>query len=101
MAKIMIWRLVELKYVQEKFLPVRARHRNYLAGLAREGKLGFAGRLADDTGSVFLYGAETEDELQNLMDKDPYVIENVITDRTIREFVPGVAFNLPPQDHYE
>jgi hypothetical protein len=35
------------------------------------------------------------------MDNDPYVIENVITDRVIRAFVPGVAFNLLPQDHYD
>jgi uncharacterized protein len=96
-----LYRLVELAYIRDAFLPVRPRHRNYLAGLAREGKLLFAGRLADDSGSVFLYAAETEEELQALMDHDPYMVEGVVADRTVREFVPGVAFGLAPEDHYE
>ncbi|MFJ4467762.1 YciI family protein [Streptomyces sp. NPDC089424] len=96
-----MWFLVELEYLPERFLPVRARHRNYLADLAREGKLGFAGRLEDDSGSVFLYGPGTEQELRTLMDNDPYILEHVVARRTVRPFVPGVAFGLPPAGHYE
>jgi uncharacterized protein len=97
----MMWYLVELEYIPGAFVAVRARHRTYLAGLARDGKLGFAGRFGDDSGSVFLYGPGTEQELQEWMDNDPYVLEGVIARRTVRPFVPGVAFGLPPADHYE
>jgi uncharacterized protein YciI len=96
-----MWYLVELEYVPDKFASVRARHRNYLAGLARLGKLGFAGRFDDDSGSVFLYGPGTEQELQTLMNNDPYILEGVVARRTVRPFVPGVAFGLPPEDRYE
>lgn len=97
----MKWCLVELTYVPGKVGPVRARHRNYLADLARQGKIGLAGRFEDDSGSVFLYGAQTREELAELMDNDPYMREGVIAERTVRAFVPGVAYGLPPEDHYE
>ncbi|MER6923682.1 YciI family protein [Streptomyces spiralis] len=92
---------MELEYIPDKFAPVRPDHRNYLVGLTREGKLGFAGRFDDDSGGVFLYGPGTEQELQTLMDNDPYILEGVVARRTVRPFVPGVAFGLLPEDHYE
>ena len=27
--------------------------------------------------------------------------EGVVADRTVRAFVSGVAYSLPPEDHYE
>ena len=95
----MKWCLVELTYVPGRVGPVRARHRNYLADLARQGRLGLAGRSDDDSGSVFLYGAETQEEPRELMDNDPYIREGVVADRTVRAFVPGVAYAFTPEDH--
>jgi len=96
----MAWYLVELRYMRDRVDAVRPRHRNYLAGLAREGRLSFAGRLADDSGGVFLYQAADEAELAGLMDNDPYWPEGVVAERSVREFVPGVAFEIPPLDSY-
>ncbi|MGW5360321.1 YciI family protein [Actinopolymorpha pittospori] len=73
----------------------------YLADLARQGKIGLAGRFEDDSGSVFLYGAQTREELAELMDNDPYMREGVIAERTVGAFVPGVTYGLPPEDHYD
>ncbi|SFP77720.1 hypothetical protein SAMN05421810_103382 [Amycolatopsis arida] len=84
----MAWFIVEFRYVPESFAEVRPRHREYLRGLAERGAVGVAGPLADGTGGVALFQAEDRAELQRIIDADPYHVEGVITDRTVREFTP-------------
>ena len=91
----MAWYLVEIRYVQEKLEEVRPRHREFLAQLVSEGILAIAGPLADNTGGVMLYQAADRDSLQSLLDRDPYAVEGVIAERTIREYKPVLGSWLP------
>ncbi|NIJ14946.1 hypothetical protein FHU38_005354 [Saccharomonospora amisosensis] len=91
----MAWFVVEIRYVQDKFGPVRPRHREYLASLAEQGKVLVAGPLQDDTGGLTLYEAADRQELQRLIDADPYHIEGAIAERTVREFKPVLGSWVP------
>jgi uncharacterized protein YciI len=87
--------LVEIRYVQEKLAEVRPRHREFLAGLAELGTVAVAGPLADGTGGVVLYQADNREQLQDIIDADPYHLEGVVAERTVREFTPVLGAWLP------
>lgn len=94
--------LVELSYLPgQDHRRVRAHHRNHVADLVRQGTVSFAGRFEDESGSVFLYRADTEERLHDVLNQDPYLVEKVAAVSSVREFVPGVAFGLGPREHYE
>jgi uncharacterized protein YciI len=92
----MAWYLVEIRYVQEKLADVRPRHREYLSGHAAEGRVAVAGPLGDGTGGLTLWQAEDEAALTELIDSDPYFLEGVIAERTVREFKPVLGAWVPP-----
>jgi uncharacterized protein YciI len=91
----MAWFLVENRYIQEKYGEVRPRHREFLARLANEGTVAVAGPLADGTGGVMLYQADDEAALYEIINQDPYYLENAVTDRTVRGFKPTLGAWLP------
>ena len=91
----MAWYLVEIRYVQEKLAEVRPRHREFLNRLVAAGTVAIAGPFADNTGGVVLYQAADAESLQELLDQDPYAIEGVIAERTVREFNPVLGAWLP------
>lgn len=91
----MAWYVVEIRYVLDRFAAVRPRHREYLASLAEQGKVVVAGPLQDDTGGLVLYEAADSAELQRLIDADPYHLEGVIAERTVREFRPVLGSWVP------
>lgn len=93
----MAWYLVEIRYVQEKFREVRPAHRDYLLELAEQGKVAVAGPLADSSGGVVIYQAEDTDELNKLLDNDPYHLEGAIAERSVREYVPVLGSWVPGQ----
>ncbi|RJQ84400.1 YciI family protein [Amycolatopsis panacis] len=94
----MAWYLVEIRYVPEKLADVRPRHRAYLNEHAAQGRVAVAGPLGDDTGGLGLWQAENEAELQTLIDNDPYYLEGVVAERSVREFRPVLGSWLPGQD---
>jgi uncharacterized protein len=57
---------------KDKIADVRPAHREYLAKLHSEGKLYAAGPFTDDSGSLIVYEAETEQEVRELIEADPF-----------------------------
>ncbi|WP_020663922.1 YciI family protein [Amycolatopsis benzoatilytica] len=94
----MAWYLVEIRYVQEKVADVRPRHRDFLKEHAEAGRVAVAGPLADNTGGLMLWQAEDETELGKLIDTDPYALEGVVAQRTVREFKPVLGDWVPAQN---
>ncbi|QWF80787.1 YciI family protein [Amycolatopsis sp. CA-230715] len=91
----MAWFLVEIRYVQEKLDAVRPKHREFLGKLAAEGVVAVAGPLGDNTGGITLYQAEDEAALREIIDTDPYFLEGVVAERSIREFKPLIGAWVP------
>ncbi|WP_033290023.1 YciI family protein [Amycolatopsis jejuensis] len=87
----MAWYLVEIRYVQEKLADVRPRHRAYISDHAAQGNVAVAGPLADDTGGLVLWQADDEAALTKLIDNDPYYLEGVVAERSVREFRPTLG----------
>lgn len=80
--------VVELVYGEDRdhLLAVRPEHREYARGLAEKGLLLAAGPFAGDRGSMLIYEVADADELQRLLQDDPYTKAGVIADTTIREW---------------
>jgi uncharacterized protein YciI len=76
---------------------VRPAHRAYIEGLVRDGKVGAAGRFADESGGLFLFRAGDGQEPAKLADDDPYHVEGAAERRTVREFDPVIAFGGGPE----
>lgn len=70
----------------EKRQAVRPSHRDYLRGLAADGKLLHAGPWADDSGSLIVYEAESLEEAQAMLAADPFTTEGIVVDSVIREW---------------
>lgn len=62
--------------------------------LAVEGKVALAGRFADGSGGLFPYRADSERELAELVDNDPYIAEGAVAHRTLRPFEPVIAIGI-------
>lgn len=64
----------------------RPRHREFLRGLAATGDLIAAGPFDDDepAGALLLVDSETPQDALQLLDPDPLLLEQVITERTAR-----------------
>ncbi|GLY67349.1 YciI family protein [Amycolatopsis taiwanensis] len=91
----MAWFVVEIRYVPDKFQAVRPAHREFLARLAEAGTLALAGPVGQDEGGIMIVQAEHEEALRKIVDNDPYHVEGVIAERTIREFKPVLGAWLP------
>jgi uncharacterized protein len=57
---------------KDKISEVRPVHREYLGKLHAEGKLHTAGPFTDDSGSLIVYEVETEQEVKELIENDPF-----------------------------
>jgi uncharacterized protein len=57
---------------KDKISDIRPAHREYLAKLHSEGKLHTAGPFTDDSGSLIVYEADTEQEVRDLIEADPF-----------------------------
>ncbi|MGW1682426.1 YciI family protein [Saccharopolyspora sp. NPDC002376] len=71
---------------EEHRLQVRPAHREYSRGLAERGVLLAGGPFADGKGAQLVYEAADVDELQAILDADPYTEAGVIAKTTIREW---------------
>ncbi|AOS66010.1 YciI family protein [Actinoalloteichus hymeniacidonis] len=72
-------------------LAVRPAHRDYLTGLAEKGILLSAGPWADDTGALLVYDVADEDELEQVLNDDPYWPAEVVDEVVIREWTPLIG----------
>lgn len=80
--------VVELVYGPDtdRRLEVRPAHREYSRKLAEEGALLAGGPYADEKGAMIVYAAADRDELQRILDADPYAEAGVIAETTVREW---------------
>ncbi|MDO5662032.1 MAG: YciI family protein [Brachybacterium sp.] len=63
----------------------RPRHREYLRGLHERGALHLSGPLADGpAGALLVMEAGDPEQVAELLDEDPFALEGLITERSIR-----------------
>lgn len=81
---------------RDKRLAVRPAHREYLGQLTERGVLRISGPWADETGALLIYAVADREELQAVLDADPYTPAGVVASTTIREWVPvsGAGLSL-------
>ncbi len=71
---------------KDKIQEVRPTHRKYLQSLVDSGKLHESGPFTDDSGALIIYSAESEADARELLANDPFTINGVITDATVKEW---------------
>jgi uncharacterized protein YciI len=69
-------------------LALRPAHRERLAGLAADGQLLAAGPWSDDTGALLVFVVDSRDELDAIMNADPYYSAPGVTVTSIQEWNP-------------
>ncbi len=79
---------VELVYIEdrERRLEARPAHREYSRELAGRGVLLAGGPFSDERAALLIYEAADADELQRILDADPYVQAGVVAETTVREW---------------
>jgi uncharacterized protein YciI len=84
----MTWFTVDTTYTtdRDRLAAVRPRHRDYLLGLAEQGKVLAGGPWVDDTGGFAVYHVEDAAELDRLLAEDPYTTEEVAAKRVVHEW---------------
>lgn len=81
--------VVQLVYGDQELLQqVRPVHREYCKELAERGVLLAAGPYADGEGAQLVYEAASEEELEKILDRDPYTERGVVAERAVREWTP-------------
>jgi uncharacterized protein YciI len=81
---------VEYVYIEDvpRRHAVRPRNRDYLGGLAEQGKVLAAGAWTADDGALLLFEAEDEAELRRILDGDPYREAEVIASTRVTPWSP-------------
>ena len=79
---------VTLEYdpTDPKIAEYRPLHRAYLGGLRDEGKLVLSGPFGENAGGLVVYEAPSLEEVQALVDADPFTIHGVTKKHTIRQW---------------
>jgi uncharacterized protein YciI len=54
-------------------------HLDYLKKLGQEGKVFAKGRFSDGAGGLVIYKADSEDEVKEMVEGDPFIIEGART----------------------
>jgi uncharacterized protein YciI len=67
-----------------KITELRPLHREYLAGLKKEGKVVLSGPIVGDSGGIIVYQTETVEETEQLMRNDPFGRGGVFVSWVIR-----------------
>ncbi|MUN54995.1 hypothetical protein GMA10_07185 [Kocuria koreensis] len=68
----------------------RGEHREYLGTLLEQGHLLASGPYTDDgaEGALLIFSAETADDVESLLAKDPMVVHGVVTAHEVRAWNP-------------
>lgn len=72
----------------------RPAHKDFLAGLHESGRLRVSGPTDGGSGALLVLEGRSAEEIAGVLDVDPFRIEGLIGDRTIREwsiFFGGLA----------
>src|SRR4051812_38218569 len=87
-----MYAFVALKYrfPLERMQQTVDRHRAYLSGLLKQGKLICSGPFVPRDGGALLVRFETDEELQGLLKGDPFQIEGLV-DTTIFKWDPNIG----------
>ncbi|MCS6802678.1 MAG: YciI family protein [Chloroflexota bacterium] len=73
--------------IVEKRAPYRPAHLAYLEGLRARGNVIMAGAWADPIdGALIIYRAASREEVEAMLDNDPYCQAGLWTSRTVREW---------------
>ena len=77
-----------LTYVDDadRIAEVRPTHRQYLQSLLDAGKLHESGPFTDDSGALIVYIADSEADARELLANDPFTMNGVISDATLKEW---------------
>lgn len=67
---------------------VRPTHREWLATLLAEGKLLASGPMVDRAAALLIFKSESIEELNALLDSDPFELAGMIGERTIEAWNP-------------
>jgi uncharacterized protein YciI len=70
----------------ERRLAVRPAHREYVTQLYERGEIRMSGPLADQTGAVIIYRAPDLEAARALVAADPYALEGVVQEVSLREW---------------
>jgi uncharacterized protein YciI len=76
---------------REARLAVRPQHRAFLERLRSQGRLVAAGPWSDDSGALIILSAGRVEEVDHLLEADPYVTEAVGGERRVREWRPFIG----------
>jgi uncharacterized protein YciI len=72
----------------EEVNQIRPTHREWLAGQLAEGALLASGPMVDRPAALLIFKADSIEQLNALLDQDPYEIAGVIGERTIEAWNP-------------
>lgn len=77
---------VTTKYTSDASTIANARpaHRQYLKGLAEQGRLVISGPFADDSGGLFVYEADSETQVESWIRQDPFARNGVFLSWEVR-----------------
>lgn len=79
----------------DRLAAVRPRHREYLQRRSESGVVLLAGPWADGLGGFVVYEVADQAELYRELGEDPYTVEGVAAERTIRELNVVLGAWLP------
>jgi uncharacterized protein YciI len=79
---------VMLTYIEDKdkIAQVRPAHREHLLAQFDAGRLYHAGPFVDDTGGMAIYSADSEAEIVDILARDPFTVEGIITEAKVKEW---------------
>lgn len=69
-----------------KIAEVRPTHREYLKSLVDAGRLHESGPFTDDSGALIVYVADTEADAREMLANDPFSVNGVIVESTVKEW---------------
>jgi uncharacterized protein YciI len=96
--------VVEFQYHvdREQRQTVHPAHADYLHSLAGRGVLLLAGPLVRENGGLLIYEVENREELQRVLDSEPYVKAGFVAESRIRQWQPGkgswITMLVSPRD---
>lgn len=70
----------------------RPQHRSYLSQV--EGML-LSGPLAEPDGALLVIAAPTREDVAERLDRDPFLLEGIVVERTIRPYTPVLGSQAP------
>ena len=76
--------IIEYTPDKAKIGDLRPAHREYLAALRKAGKCAMGGPFHDDSGALIVYEADTKEEVEKLMQADPFGTGGVFVSWSIR-----------------